>query len=86
MAENTPSKDHKQQGVKHKAHKQKPLTKPIRPSGDYATKKMKAWDVIAKQTNHFNDGLKFEELDPHDGSNSNDKLDGKPLSNMLYQK
>jgi hypothetical protein len=51
MAENTPSKYQKRQGVKHKAPKQKPLTKPIRPIGDHVAKKMKDWDVITKQTN-----------------------------------
>jgi hypothetical protein len=45
--------------MKHKTPKQKPLTKPIGPIGDHAAKKMKAWDVITNQTNHFNDGPKF---------------------------
>jgi hypothetical protein len=45
--------------MKRKTPKQKPLTKPIGPIGDHAAKKMKAWDVITNQTNHFNDGPKF---------------------------
>jgi hypothetical protein len=57
VAKSTPSKDQKWQGLKHKAPKQKPLTKPIGPIGDYAAKKMKTWDVITKQINPFNDGL-----------------------------
>jgi hypothetical protein len=48
LTESTPSRDQKQQGVKRKAPKQKPLTKPIGPIGDHAAKKMKAWDAIAK--------------------------------------
>ncbi len=48
MAKSTPSKYQKQQGVKHKAPKQKPLTKPIGPINDHAAKKMKDWDVITK--------------------------------------
>ncbi len=59
VVENTPSKDQKWQGMKRKTPKQKPLTKPIGPIGDHAAKKMKAWDVITNQTNHFNDGPKF---------------------------
>jgi hypothetical protein len=43
--------------VKRKAPKQKPLTKSIGPIGDHVAKKMKTWDVIAKQTNYSNEGL-----------------------------
>jgi hypothetical protein len=46
----------------------------------------KAWDVIAKQTNHFNDGPESKESDPHDGSYSNDKSDGKSLSKYVIPK
>ncbi len=61
--ESTPSKDQKRQGVKCKTSKQKPFTKPIGPIGDHVAKKMKAWDVIAKQTNCSNDGLESKKLD-----------------------
>ncbi len=86
VAESTPYKDQKWQGVKRKAPKQKPLTKPIKPIGDYATKKMKAWDVIAKQTSCSNDGPKAEESHPRDGLDSNEKTDGKPLSKYVIPK
>jgi hypothetical protein len=86
VAKRTSSKDQKRQGVKCKAPKQKPLTKPIRPIGDHVAKKMKAWDVITKQTNCCNDGPKFEKSDPHDGSNPNDELDSKPLSKYVVPK
>jgi hypothetical protein len=47
---------------------------------------MKAWDVIAKQTNCSNDGFEFEESNPRDGSNFDDESDGKPLSKFVVQK
>jgi hypothetical protein len=47
---------------------------------------MKAWDVIAKQTNHFNDGPKSEESNLHDGLSSDDKSTGKPLSKYVVPK
>jgi hypothetical protein len=72
--------------MKRKAPKQKPLTKPIGPIGDHVAKKMKVWDVIAKQINHSNDGPEFKELNLHDGSNFNDKSDGKPLSKYFLPK
>jgi hypothetical protein len=47
---------------------------------------MKAWDVIAKQINHFNDGPKSEESDLHDGLSSDDKSTSKPLSKYVVPK
>ncbi len=72
--------------MKRKAPKQKPLTKPIGPIGDYVAKKMKTWDVIAKQINRFNDGPEFERSHPHDGLDFDDKLDDKPLSKYVVPK
>ncbi len=72
--------------MKHNAPKQKPLTKPIGPIGDHAIKKMKARDVIAKQTNRSNDGPESEELDPHDGLDFDDESNGKPLSKYVVPK
>ncbi len=62
------------------------MTKPIKPIGDYVAKKMKAWDVIAKQTNRSNDGPKAKESHPHDGLDFNDESDGKPLSKYVIPK
>ncbi len=86
VAKSTPSKDQKQQGVKHKAPKQKPLTKPNGPIGDYVAKKMKAWDAIVKQTNHSNDGPKSEELDLHDGLDFDDESYDKQLFKYVVPK
>jgi len=72
--------------VKRKAPKQKPLTKPIKCIGDHAVKKMKSWDAITKKINRFNDGLEFEELDPHDGSDFDNESNGKPLSKYVVPK
>ncbi len=85
VAKSTPSKNQKWKRVKCEAPKQKPLTKPIGPIGDHASKKMKAWDVIKKQTNCSNDGLEFEESNPCDGSDFDDESDGKPLSKYVVQ-
>jgi len=62
------------------------LTKPVGPINDHVAKKMKAWDVIAKQTNHFNDGPKSEESNLHDGLSFDDKSTGKPLSKYVVPK
>jgi hypothetical protein len=72
--------------LKHKAPKQKPLTKPIGPIGDYAAKKMKTWDAIAKQTNRSNDGHESKESHPHDGLDSDDESNDKPLSKYVVPK
>jgi len=62
------------------------LTKPIGPIGDHVAKKMKAWDVIVNQTNHFNDGPKSKKSNLHDGSNSDDESNDKPLSKYITQR
>ncbi len=72
--------------MKHKAPKQKPLTKPIKCIGDHAAKKMKSWDAIAKKTNCFNDGLESKELDLHDGLDFDNESNGKSLSKYVVPK